>query len=185
MGIYVRLPRKLSEDRLPIILPEYALIPITAGGMCKVDIEDVEKVSFRWQAKRNSNGVYAQRTVMRKTQLMHRFIIDAADGQIVDHINRDTLDNRKSNLRIATESQNQANRVSVFRPGKASRYKGVSRSLSLKNPWQASIRANGKQYNLGLFPTEEAAAMAYDSAALDRFGEFARINNVLAQDHAV
>lgn len=91
----------------------------------------------------------------------------------VDHINGIRDDNRIANLREATPSQNQANRVAK---GGASKFRGVISSTSKVNPWCAQIRLNGRGYHLGQFPTEEDAARAYDGAARLHYGEFARLN---------
>jgi hypothetical protein len=90
----------------------------------------------------------------------------------VDHINGDGLDNRKSNLRLATRAQNGCN----LRPqqGKSSRFKGVAWHVCGK--WRAHISPNRTQIALGLFDDEIDAALAYDMAALAQFGEFARPN---------
>lgn len=88
----------------------------------------------------------------------------------VDHINGDRSDNRISNLRLATQSQNNGNRRST--PGSSSRFKGVTRHKGGK--WQAQIECNGRARYLGLFATEEEASLAYQEAAVEVFGEFAR-----------
>ncbi len=97
----------------------------------------------------------------------------------LDHINNDRGDNSKANLRLATQSQNQHNRLkSVLYKGKAplSRYKGVTKTAAGK--WIAQI-ANGKQpMCLGRFDDELDAARAYNEAAIARYGEYALINNV-------
>jgi hypothetical protein len=96
---------------------------------------------------------------------------DVMGSKFVDHINGNGLDNRDENLRLATNSQNQMN--SRKRSGTSSRYKGVS--LQRKR-WRAQIKLDGKLIYLGMFDTEEQAAMAYDYAAIELFGEFSRIN---------
>lgn len=91
----------------------------------------------------------------------------------IDHINGDTGDNRIDNLREASRTQNQANRKAK---GGASQYRGVIASISGINPWCAQIRHGGKTVHLGQFPTEADAARAYDMAAIELHGEFARLN---------
>jgi hypothetical protein len=105
---------------------------------------------------------------------LHRAIINAPKGLYVDHINGDTLDNRRANLRIATNSQNQANRIRL-KSGTSSRYRGVTWNKASQK-WQAGIKCNLKSTHLGLFESEEEAARAYDRAAREMFGSFARPN---------
>jgi hypothetical protein len=93
-----------------------------------------------------------------------------------DHINHDGLDNRRGNLRPVTTIQNQQNRRP--RAIASSKYKGVCRHRDRK--WLARICINGTQYHLGLFVTEEDAALAYNAAALEAFGEYAYLNQIEA-----
>jgi len=105
---------------------------------------------------------------------MHHEILGKIPGLEVDHINGDRRDNRRSNLRFVTKAQNQMNRVAV---SSASGFKGVARN---KKGWAASInkRVGGvkARYHLGTFKTPEEAASAYDRAAAELFGEFAKTN---------
>ena len=95
------------------------------------------------------------------------------NGELAEHENCITLDNRRFNLRVASGSQNQANRPASKRS--TSGYKGVSWYRN-RDKWQASIQKNGKKTNLGYFSDKVEAARAYDKAALEMFGEFARLN---------
>jgi hypothetical protein len=97
----------------------------------------------------------------------------------VDHINGNPLDNRRCNLRAATRQNNNQNRH-VTRG--ALPYKGVNAKTDQprKNPFRAYIGVNGKQINLGHYPTPEAAALAYNEAAKKHFGEFAWLNKIPA-----
>jgi hypothetical protein len=102
---------------------------------------------------------------------MHRVVTQAVQGQEVDHINGDRLDNRRENLRIVTRSQNAMNRK-----WNGSKPKGVSRNYNPRSlkPFTARIQFNGKPIFLGNFSTVEEAAQAYNEAAAKYFGEYAR-----------
>lgn len=98
--------------------------------------------------------------------------MNAPDGVQVDHkLTKQTLDNRKENLRFATQNQNQHNRKKSS--NNTSGFKGVSKNKSRKHPWRASIMINRKCVNLGVFSTAEEAAEAYRKAAHKLHGEFA------------
>jgi hypothetical protein len=103
---------------------------------------------------------------------MHREIINAPPGVEVDHINGDRLDNRRSNLRLATRAQNAANKVN--RLGSISGYRGVFPTRGGK--WQSMITFNQKQLYIGTFEDPVMAAMWYDEWARSYFGEYARLN---------
>ena len=117
---------------------------------------------------------------VQKIILMHRQILNAQHGQVVDHKNRIKTDNRKENLRFVTAQQNSYN--TRKQDWCLSQYKGVTRikgrkvDSNLSKPWKAAIRKAGVDYRLGYFATELEAAMAYDKRALELFGEFAGLN---------
>jgi len=142
----------------------------TGDKVAYVDAADVAKVAgFSWAAATHGGAVaYAGGgRKAHKTVSMHRLIMDAPDGVLVDHRNRDTLDNRRCNLRFATRQQNAANM------DRGSAWKGVRKS---RNHWSAQITVDGALKYLGVFDSEEDAARAYDRAALEAFGEFALLN---------
>lgn len=149
-------------------------VPLTNGGFTVVDAADAEMVfSRRWRSSnrknRGSRSLYA---CSSRGVLMHRLILSAPRGVQVDHRDRDGLNNRRSNLRLCTQSQNNANQAKTRG---TSRFKGVCWDKhSCK--WQAAIQINHDRRYIGLFTSQEAAARAYDAAALELFGEFARLN---------
>lgn len=137
-----------------------------------VDLQDVVFLEGRvWKAYQLSKGCwYVQGN---GGTYLHRFLLSAPDGVEVDHKNGDGLDNRRDNLRQAAHQQNLFNQQ--LSRANTSGFKGVSRS---KNPdvWAARIKHNGVSISLGFFSSRETAAYAYDLAALDLFGSFARFN---------
>ena len=155
-------------------------IPLTRGKYAIVDPDDYERLSkYKWYALKAPNTFYAQRKVRRRNGtsglvIMHRDIINAPDEFLVDHINRNGLDNRKANLRLATRSQNRTN--SKKQKGRfSSRYKGVSWH-SRERRWFVEVMSGGKKRRIGCCADEVEAAKAYDRAAIKYHGEFAVLN---------
>ncbi len=161
-------------------------ITLSNGMVTLVDDEDYATLSvFRWSATKRGAGLYHvcrseggrqnQRTIY-----MHRAIMAPPEGMLVDHADRDGLNNQRSNLRIATRTQNQQNQRRSSAT-KSSSYRGVTFFRS-RNKWCAQIRADRgygvgvKHINLGYFDDEESAAHRYDEAAVLYFGEFASLN---------
>lgn len=148
-----------------------AEIRLTQSKIAFVDDADLPLLEGRsWCAQRTRHHWYA----VSKGVTMHRLLM-GAPGLQVDHIDGDGLNNRRSNLRIGTNSQNQANRRRAFG---ASRFKGVHHEKRGK-PWKAAIKISGEKIHLGSFDDEAEAARAYDRAALEHFGEFACTNEML------
>lgn len=144
-------------------------IELTKGMRAIVDDDDYERVnSLSW----HFNGRYAARREKNKTVLLHRLIVETPDGFVTDHINGNRLDNRKSNLRICTQSQNRAN--SVKPKTNTSGYKGVCFDKRLKK-FRAYIRKDGKMHNLGLFLSAKEAHSVYAEKARELFGEYSRV----------
>ena len=150
-------------------------IKLPKGSVAIVDDEDYAELSKnKWYV--GSCG-YATRNIkvgMRQKRIqMHHTIMPPAEGFYVDHINGDRLDNRRCNLRLVNPRQSRMN--SGLRRTSRSGYKGVT--LIRKNgSWQAQIKAPDKNIYLGVYKTAEDAARAYDKAALEHFGEYARLN---------
>lgn len=152
-------------------------IPLSDGQIALIDQRDFHLVKrFRWYTERNGKRLYAitflnvggKRTSLR----MHRLIARFPPGQDVDHKNGNGLDNRRSNLRIGSRSENLANLPK--RRNTSSRYKGVCRIRTGR--WMAYINVRGKRRYLGYFDNEVDAARRYDEVAREHFGEFARLN---------
>ena len=159
---------------------ETKLIMLTQGQAAIVDASDYEHLSkHKWYAQRTVLGTfYAVRQLARNNgkqpvARMHRVIIDAPEEMHVDHINHNTLDNRRSNLRLCTNGENKKNSRSA--KGSTSKYLGVGWDRHA-NKWEALIRVNGKQSRIGRFSCEVEAAKAYDAAARKHHGEFANPN---------
>ena len=152
-------------------------IQLTQGKVALVDDEDYEYLNqWKWHV---SNGNYARRTIYNfklcKALFMHREIMKVSKGLLVDHINGNSLDNRKLNLRICTNSQNLRNRLKNI--NNTSGYKGV-RLINSTKKWRAQIWLNSKYYHLGLFNNIKDAARAYNAAAIKYHGEFANLNKI-------
>lgn len=154
-------------------------IPLTKGYMALVDDEDFDIVNaFKWRAIEcpRSDGtvrVYAMGTVQRKAVYLHRFILNAPKGFDVDHEDRNGLNCRRSNMRLATRSQNMANQGLMA--NNATGFKGV-RFHSRDQRYEASIGCRSKRMFLGYHDDPVSAALAYDSAARRLFGPFASTN---------
>jgi hypothetical protein len=151
-------------------------IPLKRGEFAIVDKADEELVrGFNWNLAPNGY-VYADRSRMRIA--LHRLIAGPADHELVDHVNGNRLDNRTANLRIANSAQNGANRGPArLKSGKTSRFKGVSWSKT-KQRWVVYVHHMGKTRYVGRFTDEPEAAKAYNEAAIEVWGEFARLNDV-------
>jgi hypothetical protein len=155
-------------------------VPLTQGQVAVVDIEDYDSLMhWNWHAHYDphTRGFYAIRHIVvdgkKRKYGMHRQVLgmDPRDPRKPDHQNCDTLDNRRSNLRIATNSENGRNQRA--RPTSKSGYKGVS-FRSDSGLWRARIVLHGRIVNLGNFQTPELAHGAYCRAAETLHGEFAR-----------
>ena len=150
-------------------------IPLGNGGEALVDDEDWASLSvFSWHRNDNGYVVRGDKSSGRLTLVrMHRQILGAQKEQHVDHINGNRVDNRRSNLRFCTRTQN------MWNAGKhakcTSKFKGVY-WLKATQKWRAKIKVGGKHLSLGCFTDEIEAARAYNAAAKEHFGEYARLN---------
>lgn len=158
-------------------------IPLTQGKVAIVDDEDFEKVSlFKWWAQKGNQTFYAIKRKSKRNsyQVMARFILEYEGKLFVDHKNKNGLDNRKNNLRLATVSQNGANRHKTNK--NKSGYKGVYKTVTSDKwgdhyYWRANIKKNGKAIVISCKTKEEAAAK-YNKLAIELFGEFACLNKI-------
>jgi len=147
------------------------MIPLGDGFYAYIDAADYEWLS-RWRWHMCSGG-YAGRNENGKTILMHRQIMQPPRGMLVDHMDRNKANNCRSNLRLCTHPENQRNKRKGI--GSASQYKGVFHDKRCDR-WYAKYRYEGKYHWLGFFDLEVDAARAYDYAAVEWYGEFARLN---------
>lgn len=165
------------------------VIPLTRGQMTVVDDEDADLAEDGWYTLTCHSTSYTIHYACRQAPspggkrrliLLHRTILERVLGReikkcyVVDHINLDGLDNRRSNLRLASNQENQRNKRATC-TRKSSRFKGVTWHKHTRK-WQARIAVNKQSKYLGVFETEEDAAKAYDAAAVRLFNEFALLN---------
>lgn len=169
-----------TEIAAPVAAPPATqIVPLTKGKFSIVDADRFEEISkYKWYC--SSPGCYAERRTWDPVKkkhgrvFMHRQIYgEVPNGSEIDHINRDKLDNRRCNLRVASHSQNNCNKPIPI--SNKSGAKGVIWHKAAKK-FQAQICLNKKAKYLGLFPTIEAATTAYNSAAIKFHGEFAQLN---------
>lgn len=174
-------------------------IQLSKGYIAIVDDEDYEELCKRswhvviYNKEKRKQHIYAQTTLKKdgnkKNFKMHRLIMKVTDPNIeIDHINGNTLDNRRCNLRVCNRSENNQNSIKRNRKNSESpisKYKGVRYSFIYKKngkkyirnkPWVAGAILNGKTKHLGYFVSEIDAANAYDKFVLENYGKFAKIN---------
>jgi len=159
-------------------------IKLTQGQYALVDDEDFERLNkYSWYAFKISYGTRyraARHNPQRKNGgapllFMDRILVKARKGQDVDHINGNTLDNRKANLRRCSRSQNLCNKGK--KSGCSSKHKGVH-FFKRTGTWQTYIWVKRKRIWLGYFKDEIEAAKAYNNAAKKYHGKFARLNKI-------
>lgn len=149
-----------------------AYVPLTQGYEAIIDAVDVSLVNGRnWCALVQPSGVYAVSKGKKGLVRMHRIITHAPDGMQVDHVSGNGLDNRRSNLRLATASQNRCN--TGLRSNNTSGIKGVTWD-KYNRKWRAQIRWLGKVQYLGCYADKAEAQAAYAVASEKFHGEFRR-----------
>lgn len=152
------------------------------GKFAFLSSQDRELASpHAWRLIHGTHTDYAQTQVRQPdgsyvSVLLHQLIGQAMgiEGP-VDHKNRDGLDNQRTNLRPGPATLNAANKIKMQTRATSSAYKGVS-WCPLHKKWRVTLRVNGKKRHLGYFAAESEAARAYDRAALQAWGEYARPN---------
>lgn len=149
-------------------------IDLGGGIITFVDRYDLPVVfPFKWRTKVSRHTTYARASSANKSVLMHRLIIGAGPGEIVDHIDRNGLNNRRSNLRIVSHSHNSANAEVRNKHG----YRGIFLNYaSHAKPWSARARLDGKNINFGRHATAEEAARAHDIGIFKLRGDPALMN---------
>lgn len=155
-------------------------IPLTKGKVALVSDEDYERLQrYRWSAIHDkvSDNYYARGVRHNEegelcTISMHRAVLMAQPGVLVDHINHNGLDNQRENLRQATHNQNMQNRRTNFRK-KSGLPKGVFYTNTKKNKFAAIVRKDGVPHRAGIFDNAADASAAYESKSKELFGEFA------------
>lgn len=175
----------VNQDSARNAAAAFVELPLTTGQVTKVDADDAEWIrSLQVNLtilRQKSATPYARFCTAGKAwgrypKLLHRAIMHEAGydtiGLVVDHINGDTLDNRKQNLRVASKSQNAAN---MRKHRGSSKFKGVCWNRK-SGKWAVEIKVNGKTQYLGMYADEILAAKVYDTAAKHLFGEFAQLN---------
>lgn len=126
---------------------------------------------YSWYASKTTRNIYASTSIKGRTVYMHRLVMAAQKGHEIDHINNNSLDNQRENLRFCTSSQNKANMR--LRLDNKSGYKGINFDKQT-GKWRARIKFNGKEYSLGRHNKLKDAVKAR-KAALTLHGEFAKI----------
>lgn len=163
----------MSASRAPHVCEcgDHAFAALTKGFVVLVSPEDIHHLRRPWHAnvRRQGNARAQFKAPSGRMLLLSREIANPSDGMVVDHANRDTLDNRRPNLRVCSSVENAWNRV---KPRHKRLPKGVTKHRS---SYRSSITINGKKIHLGCFATESAAYAAYCEAAHRLQGEFARV----------
>jgi hypothetical protein len=160
-------------------------IPLTRGLVGLIDDEDAAIVlPWKWRALKAPHTHYAIRGGgATPTLYLHRAIMAPPAGMTVDHRNHIGTDNRRSNLRLCSQGNNVRAALPRKNATSASQFKGVFLDKR-RNRWYSHIMCDGVRHCLGLFDSELEAAMAYNNAAFEYFGEFAYINPLPGDSNA-
>lgn len=161
---------------------DFKKIPLSRGKYALVDKEDYDYlIQWKWYCSAGGYAVRDQHITVSKNKYrkkciyMHRVILGIPKGMDTDHIDMNLLDNRRCNLRKCTRSQNSFNKKKY--KNNKQLYKGVYKVT--KSPkWFSSICVEGDSHYLGIFETQEEAALAYNEASIRYHGEFSRGSRV-------
>jgi hypothetical protein len=180
MSIHKQFPKTDKRGRQYLFSADGAIgIPLSSGEYAWADEADfVAASSIRWSASYGPNTCYAINShgfytpSGRKTSLLHRLLLDPESSSVhVDHADGNGLNNRRSNIRIASRSQNMSNWTRTNKTG----FRGVAVKKN-SSSFLAQIKVESRCIYLGSFLTAEAAARAYDAAAISHYGDFAILN---------
>lgn len=176
---YIKTGKRWHKTTILTIHNRIGLIRLTLGIYAIVDASDAERINaFRWHARRYRTNTYAVRTSPRSRGReyigMHHEVLNVI-GKQCDHKNHIGLDNRRSNLRLADDSQNACN---VIRIDRKTGFRGVHRCPSISERWYAEVQWKRRRYYLGSFASGIEAAKAYNDGALRLQGEFAVLNKL-------
>lgn len=167
------------------VIGGFVFVRLTQGRVGVCDPEDWDALrQRRWFAKKSRHKFYwygkerdPTKRAGNKNIFAHVIVAVPEPGQVVDHINGDSLDNRRKNVRGCSNRENCIN--SGARRNSKTGYRGVMKVKDC-NRWRARLRVRGTEYDLGLFDSPEKAAMAYDAKAIEIHGPLAGTNSVLA-----
>jgi len=158
----------------PVVAAGEARFVTSGGSTVVVDEIDAHLITkYCWCHLPGRGSVSAWDQDLGGYVHLHRLITTASYGLVVDHVNGDVCDNRRANLRITDLTGNAMNRTA--NRGGHSTFKGVAQA-SRSTKWRAQIHVSKRQIYLGLFETEVDAALAYDAAAREHFGNFGTFN---------
>lgn len=149
------------------------IIELTKNQFTVVDSRTKKEIlKHKYCASISGGKYYAVTYIDSKQVYLHRLLTDAPQGSVVDHINGNTLDNRKRNLRLCLHKENVRNQR--LHPDKLQKYRGVDYMKS-KEKYRARITVDGKEIHLGLFDTDVEASSAYKKASKKLFGKYGNI----------
>lgn len=162
---------KTGHDKREAVLDgDTAKLPLTRGMVAIIDVTDLETTNaYQWYF----DGKYASTNLLNEGKMrLHTLLMQPKDG-VVDHINRDKLDNRRSNLRKCSVGDNNHNQEDKNPHG----LRGITWNKR-KQKWVAQISINNKNKGLGYFQSKIEAAKAYNERAIEIYGEFANLNTI-------